>query len=195
MPTPERVEKIERVVARRQRGLVVFEDIHDPHNAEAVLRTCDAFGFQRACFVFDKEKPFDPRAVGKASSASANKWLDFQVFGSIDACVAELRRCGFEIVATVVDPAAESLFDARFQAQDVAIMLGNEHRGLSERAVALADRRVTVPMAGMVRSLNVSVTAGLVLYEITRQRRRRGIERYRLPGAEQQRLLAALLAR
>lgn len=195
MPTPERVEKIERVVARRQRGVVVFEDIHDPHNAEAVLRTCDAFGFQHAYFVFDHEKPFDPGQVGKASSASANKWLDFRIFDSIEECAAELRRCGFELVATVVEPSAESLFDARFDAPGVAIMLGNEHRGLSERAKALADRRVTVPMTGMVRSLNVSVTAALVLYEITRQRRERGMERYRFTPAERQRLLAGLLGR
>lgn len=195
MPTPERIEKIERVVARRQRGVVVFEDIHDPHNAEAVLRTCDAFGFQHAYFVFDQEKPFDPRAVGKASSASANKWLDFRTFDSIDACVAELRRRRCEIIATVVDPQAENLFDAPLAAEDIAILFGNEHRGLSPRAVALADRRITIPMSGMVRSLNLSVTAAIVLYELTRQRRERGMERYRLGDHDRRQLLAALLHR
>lgn len=183
------------MVAHRQRGVVVLEDIHDPHNAEAVLRTCDALGFHHAYFVFDRETPFDPRLVGKASSASANKWLDFRIFDSIDACVGELRAADFEVAATMVDPAAESVFDARFEAPNVAIMLGNEHRGLSARAVALADRRITVPMVGMVRSLNVSVTAAIVLYEVTRQRRERGMDRYLLSSAEREQLLSRWLAR
>ena len=87
MPTQARIETIRRVVAHRQRGLVVvLEDIHDPHNAEAVLRTCDAVGVQDAYFVFEREEYYDPKRIGKQSSGSANKWMDCHIF-SFDGSV------------------------------------------------------------------------------------------------------------
>lgn len=183
------------VANARQEGVVVFEDIHDPHNAEAVLRTCDAFGFHYAWFVFEQEEPFDPRRVGKATSASANKWLEYRVFFSMDACLRELRASGYEIVATTPHEPYESLYTARFEAVRLAILFGNEHRGLSEKALAGADRRVAVPMVGMVRSLNLSVTAALLLYEVTRQRRLAGMERFLLSPEERERIVARWLRR
>lgn len=170
----------------------MLEDIHDPHNAEAVFRSCDAFGFQRVCLVFDQEEPFDPRRVGKLSSSSANKWLDFEVYASARECLEELHAEGYEVAATVADGGAEELYAAALTAPRIAVMLGNENRGLSPEAVALADRKLTIPMAGMVRSLNLSVTAAIVLFEVTRQRRRAGMERYLLPGDERDALLARL---
>ncbi len=188
VPTPERVQRFHEVAAGRQRGVVVLEDIHDPHNAEAVFRSCDAFGFQRVCLIFDQEEPFDPRRVGKLTSSSANKWLDFDVYGSARECLDALHRDGYEVVATVAEGDADSIFEAELAAPRIALMLGNEQRGLSAEAVALADRRLTIPMAGMVRSLNLSVTAAIVLYEVTRQRRRAGFDGYLLPPNEQEAL-------
>ena len=170
----------------------MLEDIHDPHNAEAVFRSCDAFGFQRVCLIFDQEEPFDPRRVGKLSSSSANKWLDFEVYASARECLAELHADGYEVAATVADGGAEELYAAELTAPRIAVMLGNENRGLSPEAVALADRKLIIPMAGMVRSLNLSVTAAIVLFEVTRQRRQTGMERYLLPGDERDALLARL---
>ncbi len=188
MPTPERVQRFREVAEGRQQGVVVLEDIHDPHNAEAVFRSCDAFGFQRVCLVFDQEEPFDPRRVGKLTSSSANKWLDFDVYSSARECLDALHRDGYEVIATVAEAEAEAIFGAELAAPRIAVMLGNEQRGLSAEAVALADRRLTIPMAGMVRSLNLSVTAAIVLYEVTRQRRRAGFEEYLLPPDEQEAL-------
>ncbi len=193
--TPERARLFREVADRRQQGAVVLEDVHDPHNAAAVFRTCDALGFQRVCLVFDQEAPFDPRATGKLSSSATNKWLDFDVYGSIAACLADLRRDGCEVVATVAGGGAESLFAADLAAPRLAVMLGNEQRGLSEEALTLADRRLTIPMAGMVRSLNLSVAAALVLYEVTRQRRSAGMERYRLSATERAALAQRLAER
>jgi len=189
MPTPERVQRYRDVAARRQQGVVVLEDIHDPHNAEAVFRSCDALGFQRVCLIFDEEEPFDPRRVGKLSSSSANKWLDFEVYSSAKECLDVLHGEGFEVVATVAEGEAEEVYGAELAAPRIAVMLGNENRGLSPEAVALADRRLTIPMAGMVRSLNLSVTAAVVLFEITRQRRQAGMEQYLLPVDERDALL------
>ncbi|MDE2934067.1 MAG: RNA methyltransferase [Chloroflexota bacterium] len=192
MPTPERVQRYRDVAARRQRGVVVLEDIHDPHNAEAVFRSCDAFGFQRVCLIFDEEEPFDPRRVGKLSSSSANKWLDFEVYSSAKECLDVLHREGFEVVATVAEGEAEEVFATELTAPRIAVMLGNENRGLSHEAVALADRRLTIPMAGMVRSLNLSVTAAIVLFEVTRQRGQAGMESYLFSPEERDALFARL---
>ncbi len=195
MPTPEQVKRFREVAEGRQQGVVVLEDIHDPHNAEAVFRSCDAFGFQRVCLVFDQEEPFDPRRVGKLTSSSANKWLDFDVYSSARECLDALHRDGYEVIATVAEAEAEAIFEADLTASGIAVMLGNEQRGLSAEAVALADRRLTIPMAGMVRSLNLSVTAAIVLYEVTRQRRQAGFEEYLLPPNEQEALRQRLAER
>ncbi len=195
MPTPERIEKIERVVAARQHGLVVvLEDIHDPHNAEAVLRTCDAVGVQDVYFVFEQEDYYDPRRVGKQSSASANKWVSCHIFHSTAACIAQLRTGGYESVAAVVDGADEELVGRDFTALRLALWFGNEHAGLSPAATAAADRRVSIPMRGMVRSLNVSVAAAIFLFEVTRQRRANAAA-YRLPPDEAERLCSDFLKR
>ena len=186
------MQRYREVAAQRQQGVVVLEDIHDPHNAEAVFRSCDAFGFQRVCLVFDQEEPFDPQAIGKLTSSSANKWLDFDVFSSARECLDELHRDGYEVVATVAAEQAEAIFDASLTAQRIAVMLGNENRGLSPEAVALADRRVVIPMTGMVRSLNLSVTAALLLFEVTRQRRQAGFEPYLLSPDEREALRQSL---
>ncbi len=195
MPTPEREEKLKAAVERRQRGIVVFEDIHDPHNAEAVLRTCDAFGFQRAAFIFDKQTRFNPLRVGKATSSSANKWLDYEMYDSARECIENLHGRGYEVVATVAADDAESIFEADLTAPDIAVMFGNEHAGLTEDAVRLADRRLTIPMAGMVRSLNLSVSAALVLFEITRQREAVGAAAYRLSDQDAEALLESFRRR
>lgn len=195
MHTERRRERLIQVARARQQGAVVLEDIHDPHNAEAVFRSADALGFQRICLVFERGEPFDPRRLGKLSSASANKWLSFETYVSTAECLQRLRAEGFETVATVLAEDAESLFSAELRNPRTALLFGNEHRGLSEEAVALSDRRLTIPMPGMVASLNLSVTAAVCLYELTRQRRARGIEQYRYPEAEQQALVDEFLRR
>ena len=171
--TQKRKEKIRQVIENRQKGLViVLEDIHDPHNAAAVLRSADAFGVQEVCFIFDQEKPYNPKRVGKKTSSSANKWLDFHIFRSIKECVKYLKRRKYKIYASVVDDKVNSIYRTDFTKYvNIALLFGNEHRGLSQEAVDLADYRVYIPMKGMVESLNISVTCGIFLYEVSRQRK------------------------
>ena len=194
MVTPRRRRKMERVVARRQSGLVVvLEDIHDPHNAEAVLRTCDAFGVQDVYFIFEQEAYYNPRRVGKSTSASANKWLTLHVCRSTRDCLEALRAAGYQIVVTVVpDETTEDIFAADLTAPRLAVVFGNEHRGVSPAAVELAHRKMTIPMRGMVASLNISVSAAIFLFEITRQRLRSGGD-FTLSAAEQRALLEDFL--
>lgn len=104
-----RQQKIDRVTSNRHQGIIVLEDIHDPHNAAAVWRSADCFGFGKIYLIFDQEKIFNPKKVGKASSSSANKWLDFEIFRSTKECYEKLRKDGYKIYATVLDDEAKKL--------------------------------------------------------------------------------------
>lgn len=170
MVLERRLAKITRVVSQRQSGLVVvIEDVHDPHNAEAIFRTCDAFGVQEVYLVFDKTKPWNPAKIGKQSSSSAHKWLTFHTYRSMSECINELKKKDYFIVASCLDSQADSLLNTALPSR-VALLIGNEHRGLSSEALDLADVKLTIPMRGMVESFNVSVASALFLFEITRQR-------------------------
>lgn len=181
MVTKRRMQKIKDVALNRQEGIIVLEDIYDPHNAQAVFRTCEVFGFQTVYLIFEKEKRFNPKRVGRVSSSSANKWLDFKVYDSTKKCLKDLKKKGYEIISTVMTEDTESLFEAKIEKKKIAILLGNEHRGLSETAIALSDRKVMIPMSGMVQSLNLSVSAAIFISEVERQRHEKGIEKYLLP--------------
>ncbi len=171
MPLSRRQEKLQHVASQRQAGfIVVLEDIHDPHNAAAILRTCDAFGVQDVWFIFNKEKAYNPKRVGKSSSSSANKWLSFRVFKSVADCKTALKKLKYESVGTVLRPGAEDFTKAKLMAKRIALWVGNEHAGLSEEASAACDRLLMLPMAGFVESLNVSVMTAICIYEISRQR-------------------------
>ncbi len=188
--TPEREKKIKTVIARRQEGIIVLEDIHDPHNAAAVMRSCDAFGFQKVCFITEKEKRFNPRRVGKLSSASASKWLDLEYFKSTKLCIRSLKARGFHIIATALDEKATALSKLDLTRPKIALMFGNEHRGLSKEALKLAHETVYMPMVGFVQSLNLSVTAAILLYETVRQRSQKKAKKsYFLSKKAQNRLL------
>jgi tRNA (guanosine-2'-O-)-methyltransferase len=161
------VEKIRRVLTRRQPGLtVVMENIHDPHNVSAVFRTSDAVGIMQVELLYTLEK--FPR-IGKKSSSSANKWLERRKHTSVDECFATLRQEGFRIYATHMGLGAVSLYDLDLT-QKVALVFGNEHRGVSDEAAMKADANFQIPMLGMIQSLNVSVAAAVSLYEALRQR-------------------------
>ncbi len=171
MPINRRQQKLQEVASKRQAGfIVVLEDIHDPHNAAAILRTCDAFGVQDVWSIFNKEKAYNPRRVGKSSSSSANKWLTFRVFKSVAECKAALKRLEYESVGTVLHDNAEDFTKAKLTAKRIALWVGNEHAGLSEQASAACDRLLILPMKGFVESLNVSVMTAISIYEISRQR-------------------------
>lgn len=167
MPTSERLNKLTKVASFRQFSLrVVLENIHDPHNVSAIFRSCDAVGVPKVSLVYTVEK--FPR-IGKKSSASAFKWVEKNREPSIPECYQNLKNEGFAIYASSCNPEAKSLYEYDFTGK-VAIVMGNEHRGISEEAEKHADHLYFIPMYGMVQSLNVSVAAAVTLYEIARQR-------------------------
>jgi len=181
-----RAEKFRRVLERRQSDLtVVLENIHDPHNVSAILRSCDAVGVLRVELLYTVEK--FPK-IGRKSSSSANKWLERRKHTSVAECYACLRQEGFRIYATRLGEAARSLYELDLHGP-AALVFGNEHRGVSDEAAAQADGNFHIPMMGMIQSLNVSVAAAVALYEALRQRLNAGkFGTPPLPGEERERL-------
>ncbi|HEY7033449.1 MAG TPA: RNA methyltransferase [Thermomicrobiales bacterium] len=193
--TSRRQQRIAEVLNRRQPDLtVVLENVHDPHNVSSVLRSCDAVGVLRVHLVYSiEEAPKGPFA--RTTSASAAKWIEAIRHGSIDDCYRALRQEGFTIVATALVPGAVELHEVDLRTPS-ALVFGNEMRGLSDEAVAQADRCVAIPMMGMVQSLNISVACAVTLYEALRQRREAGdYARAKLPAAERERLIEDWLKR
>lgn len=170
--TEKRIEKIKWVLSKRQPSLrVVLENIHDPHNVSAIFRTCDAAGIPKVSLVYNLEK--FPK-IGKKSSASAYKWIEKEKFKTVEECYNQLKKEKFVIYASSLNGDSKSLYDLDFTKKS-AIVLGNEHRGLSKEAEELADERFYIPMFGMVQSLNVSVSAAISIYEAVRQRKNIGL--------------------
>lgn len=172
MVTENRENKLEAAANNRQDAIVVLEDIHDPHNAAAVFRSSEAFGVQEVCLIFEQEKKWNPKKVGKATSSSANKWLSFTTYTSAQKCLSDLRRRGYRTYATTLRGGSMSMYKTTFRDKKVALIFGNEHRGVSDTVLALADEKLHIPMRGFVQSLNISVTAGICLFELSRQRQR-----------------------
>jgi tRNA (guanosine-2'-O-)-methyltransferase len=155
---PERKTRIDEVVANRTRTLtVVMEAFGDPQNVNAVLRTCEAFGVQEVHAIEGPMKPWDRN---KKITQNADKWLDVRRWRSTRDCLAHLEADGFAIYATYLDARAQPLGTLPF-AGKVALVFGNEHRGVSPDALALADATYAIPMRGFVQSLNVSVAAAI----------------------------------
>jgi len=167
----KRIKRIKSVLAHRQPDLtVVLENIHDPHNVSAIFRSCDAVGVMRVELLYTRER--FPR-IGKKSSSSASKWLEQRKHTSVDDCYNALRSDGFVICATRLGPSSVSLYDLDLT-KKVALVFGNEHRGVSHEAAEDADIRFQIPMVGMIQSLNVSVACAVSLYEVLRQRFAKG---------------------
>lgn len=170
--TDKRLKKIEGAAGFRQHSLrVVLENIHDPHNVSAIFRTCDAVGVPKVSLLYTIEK--FPK-VSRISSASANKWVERDRFTSVKECYDNLREQGFKIYASALNENSKVLYDLDLT-EKVAIVLGNENRGVSEEAASYADEVFMIPMYGMVQSLNVSVANAVILYEAQRQRRLKGM--------------------
>ena len=169
----ERAEKIFACISKRQPTLtIVLENVHDPHNVSAVLRSCDAVGIMDVHLVYHSGQQFPE--LGEKSSASARKWVLTHKHQTIDECYEYLRREGKYIVSTGMSERAESLFAMNFT-RPIAIVFGNEHEGVSEEAIAKADANMLIPQVGMIQSLNISVACAVTLYEAFRQRQLQGM--------------------
>ena len=170
--TPERKAKLDYVLSRRQPDItVVLENVFDPHNISAVMRTCDAVGVQDI-YILNTRIPRHKK-WGAKSSSSAAKWLTVHQFENAEACFAELRKNYSTILTTHLSDDAVSLYDINLT-QPVALVFGNEHSGVSDEIRALADGNFIIPQSGIIRSLNISVACAVTLYEAFRQKNQAG---------------------
>ncbi len=170
--TPERLARLKEVLAKRQKGLtLVLSNIHDPHNVSAIYRSCDAFGVPEVHLYYtDTAFP----SLSRRSSGSARKWVETIRHRSLDDLAATLRNQNMQILSTSCSPAAKPL-DAYDFTRPTAVIMGNEHSGVSEEVLRIVDGELYIPMYGMIQSFNVSVAAAVILAEAARQRKSAGL--------------------
>ena len=170
--TPERTERLTNVLGKRQPGLtIVLENVSDPHNISAVMRTCDAVGVQDV-YILNTKIGLHEMWSAKASSSAA-KWLTVHQFTNAIECFAELRKNFSKIYTTHLSTGAIDLYDINLT-ETVALVFGNEHSGVSEEIIDLADGNFIIPQVGIIKSLNISVACAVSLYEAYRQKKNAG---------------------
>lgn len=166
--TPERQERLLSVLNKRQNNItVVLENVFDPHNISAVMRTCDAVGIQDIYVL--NTKIARHRKFGQKSSSSADKWLTIHQFTDAAECFTHLRSNYKLILTTHLSSDAVALHDINFT-ESIALVFGNEHAGVSEEIRAMADGNFIIPQVGIIKSLNISVACAVTLYEAMRQK-------------------------
>jgi len=182
VPTKERIEKVKKVLSLRQPDLrVVLEEVRNIHNASAVVRTCDAAGILYVDIISSSQEPLP---VNEAISTRAEKWIQFKYYTSTSDCLRQLKKKGFKIAATHLskDSLPHTALD---YTQPLALVFGNESEGVSEEAISLTDYKIKIPMIGMVQSLNLSVSVGIILYEAIKQRMEKGFYKKRRLSSEE----------
>jgi tRNA (guanosine-2'-O-)-methyltransferase len=181
--TPERQAKITKVLNHRQPDLaVVMENVHDPHNISAVMRTCDAVGIQNI-YILNTQIPRHKK-FGKTSSASALGWLTIHEHSNTEQCMREVKSRYDKVYATHLGVESHSLYDLNLT-EKVALVFGNEHAGVTEECLKYCDGNFIIPQVGMVQSLNISVACAITLYEALRQRQIAGFyNQNRMPEGE-----------
>lgn len=213
--THRRLARMQAVLEERTRYLtVVLEDIYQPHNASAVLRSCDSCGVQDV-HILEKRNSYrvnpgvelgtaqwltlrryrldhgSPGAGGPAQAESVAPKAGATVTtpNPVGAALTDLRARGYRIVATTPHTEDVGLQEFDLSAGKVALCFGTEMEGLSEELLAEADEYLRIPMYGFVESFNISVSAAIILYTLTQRLRRQEQTPWRLTEDERQELL------
>ena len=170
--TPEREARIRTVLDKRQENLViVLENVFDPHNISAVMRTCDAVGVQDV-YVLNTRIPRHKKWGAKSSSSAAG-WLTVRQYEDAGECFGAVRRQVDRIYTTHLSSDAVSLFDMELTGR-IALVFGNEHSGVGEEILSYSDGNFVIPQMGIIQSLNISVACAVTLYEAYRQKKAAG---------------------
>lgn len=169
--TPERWNMLTDRLNRRQPDLtVLLERVHKPHNMAAAVRSADAAGLYEIHIVPGEGGSH----ISPQTAQGAEKWMRLHRHRETSDAVERLRRRDFQLLATHLDDEAVDFREVDFT-KPTAVIFGAEKLGVSDEALALADRKIRIPMEGLVQSLNISVACALVLFEAQRQRRRAGL--------------------
>lgn len=186
--TPERYLRLSSVLNKRQGDItIVLENVFDPHNISAVMRTADAVGLQDIYIL--NTKIARHKKWGSRSSSSAAKWLTIHQFENAEECFSSLRKRYSKILTTHLSSDAVGLHEIDMT-QPIALVFGNEHSGVSDEIRSLADGNFIIPQVGIIQSLNISVACAVTLYEAFRQKTNAG--HYNQPGLDKARYAALL---
>lgn len=170
--TPERHNRLTAVLSHRQPDLtVVLENVFDPHNISAVMRTCDAVGIQDVYILNNRIPPH--KKWGYRSSSTAAEWLTIHQFTDAEKCFEEIRKHYKKIYTTHLNANAVNVFDLNLT-EPVALVFGNETFGVSEDIRQYSDGDFIIPQVGIIKSLNISVACAVTLYEAYRQKQAKG---------------------
>jgi len=170
--TSQRKNRIDEVLSRRQKDLtLIMDNIWDPQNVSAVLRSCDAFGVSDVHLYYTESVWPD---LCNKSSGSAKKWVRQNRHNDPGAMIAQLREGGGQVLRTGFSDHAKTVHEFDFT-KPTAIILSNELRGTSPELAELVHDEIYIPMFGMVQSFNVSVAAAIILYEASTQRKAAGL--------------------
>lgn len=161
--TPARREKFTKILNKRTKHFtVVLEDVYQMHNTSAVIRSCDVFGVQKAHAIEVQHK----NVLDKEIAMGAQKWVDLQYHSNTETCIDVLREQGYQIIATT--PHNDSCLVEDFDVtKKSALFFGSERDGVSENVMQQADGFIKIPMVGFTESLNISVSAAIILQSLT----------------------------
>ena len=169
--TPQRRELFRKVVEQRTYHFTVtVQDVYQLHNTSAVIRSCDVFGVQDIHVV----EEVNLKKIDREIAMGAQKWVDVHRYTSTDACIEQLREKGYRIIAT--SPHKGTALQDFDISQKGAIFFGRETKGLSEEVLETADEFLQIPMTGFTESLNISVSAAIILQDLTARLRRSGLD-------------------
>ncbi len=146
---------------------ILIDNVWDPHNAAAVLRSADGLGIGKVLLYYTFNKFPDLKKIGKRSSASANKWIPLKRVNLKD--LKRKKEHGYAFISIESSAKAKNLLQYKFPKKCV-LVLGSEKQGISPEIKKLCKESLFIPMVGMVKSYNISVAAGILFYELFRQR-------------------------
>ncbi|MCM4153295.1 TrmH family RNA methyltransferase [Arenibacter sp. N53] len=170
--TPQRKSRFADILKERTNYITVaIEDVYQMHNTSAVVRSCDVFGVQKAHLI---ESKFGKR-LDKDIAMGAQQWVDIKRYKNTTDCIDTLRRQGYKIVATTPHENNYLLTNFEFTAK-TALFFGTERDGLSREVLEKADSFLKIPMVGFTESLNISVSAAIILHALTNNLRRTEID-------------------
>jgi tRNA (guanosine-2'-O-)-methyltransferase len=181
--TEQRFNRLTSVINHRQPDLtIVLENVFDPHNISAVMRTCDAVGIQDVYILNNRIPPH--KKWGNKSSSTASQWLTIHQFTDVEKCFEEVRRKYQNVYASHLGENSVDVYEMNFT-ESVALIFGNETFGVSDEIRKYADGDFIIPQVGIIKSLNISVACAVTLYEAFRQKNQHGhYDKSRLPDAD-----------
>lgn len=170
--TPQRKARFDAVLPNRTKHFTVAtEDVYQLHNTSAVIRSCDVFGIQEVHIVEERNS----RRIDREIAMGSQKWVDLKRYHTVGDCVNNLKDNGYQIVATTPHHNDQILADFDITKKS-CFFFGRETEGLSQAVLDVADCYLKIPMVGFTESLNISVSAAIILQDVTNKLRQSDVK-------------------